>query len=249
MSRCPYLNDYGHVEHRCPHCSIEHASERGAYSVERLEQHQNAFEDARRTFHANGDHEGQAACEFALEQIRLIQSAAPQAMFTEAHAARTPPPPACDGGKAMLEFLKPSEAVAAALDAAAEFRTPAFAGLHDKSMQALEAEITEWLDEGFSVKVLNMAPADGHNSGKNYWRCPHCGMADYDGHEQSCVIRAMAERLRSTAQSATRAGSPDQLIKIDDGQSTHARTAKEWLDLARRDLAGRARSDSTSSRK
>lgn len=30
------------------------------------------------------------------------------------------------------------------------------------------------------------------------------------------------------------------LVKIDDGQSTHCRTAKEWIDLARADLAARS---------
>ena len=29
---------------------------------------------------------------------------------------------------------------------------------------------------------------------------------------------------------------PSQLVKIDDGQSVHVRTAAEWIDLARRDL-------------
>lgn len=36
-----------------------------------------------------------------------------------------------------------------------------------------------------------------------------------------------------------------EFIKIDDGQSTHARTAKEWLDLARADLASRSTSGSS----
>lgn len=58
-----------------------------------------------------------------------------------------------------------------------------------------EEEAAQLLDDGFSVKVLNCAPPDGNNGGKNYWRCPHCGMADYDGHEQSCIIRALVERL------------------------------------------------------
>lgn len=29
---------------------------------------------------------------------------------------------------------------------------------------------------------------------------------------------------------------PDHLVKIDDGQSTHVLTAKEWIDLARRNF-------------
>ena len=36
---------------------------------------------------------------------------------------------------------------------------------------------------------------------------------------------------------------PDALVKIDDGQSTHCRTAKEWLDLARADLARRSHTE------
>lgn len=33
---------------------------------------------------------------------------------------------------------------------------------------------------------------------------------------------------------------PSQLVKIDDGQSVHVRTAREWLDLARADLASQS---------
>ncbi len=33
---------------------------------------------------------------------------------------------------------------------------------------------------------------------------------------------------------------PDHLVKIDDGQSVHVRTASEWLELARRDFQSRA---------
>lgn len=51
-----------------------------------------------------------------------------------------------------------------------------------------EAEAAQYLDEGFSIKVLN--PERG-----NYWRCPHCQMTEMDGHEQSCVIRVLVERL------------------------------------------------------
>jgi hypothetical protein len=51
-----------------------------------------------------------------------------------------------------------------------------------------ELEAAQFLNDGFSIKVLN--PERG-----TYWRCPHCDMADYDGHEQSCVIRVLVERL------------------------------------------------------
>jgi hypothetical protein len=58
-----------------------------------------------------------------------------------------------------------------------------------------KAEAAQFLDDGFAIKVINAAPPDGRNQGRDYWRCPHCGMADFDGHEQSCVIRALVERL------------------------------------------------------
>jgi hypothetical protein len=43
-------------------------------SVDQLEAHQEVFEGIRRTFHRLGDHKGQRAMEFALEQIRLVRS-------------------------------------------------------------------------------------------------------------------------------------------------------------------------------
>jgi hypothetical protein len=42
--------------------------------VERLEKYQEIFESLRRENHRQGNHDGQAAMEFALEQIRLVQS-------------------------------------------------------------------------------------------------------------------------------------------------------------------------------
>lgn len=53
-----------------------------------------------------------------------------------------------------------------------------------------EAEAARFLDDGFSIKVLNQGSGFG-----SYWRCPHCAMPDYEGHEQSCLIRALVERL------------------------------------------------------
>lgn len=54
---------------------------------------------------------------------------------------------------------------------------------------ALQQFVAECISDGFSV-----GPFSGI-SGRNFWKCPHCEMADYDGHEQSCVIRVMAERI------------------------------------------------------
>lgn len=39
---------------------------------------------------------------------------------------------------------------------------------------------------------------------------------------------------------------PNHLVKIDDGQSVHVRTAREWLDMARRELSGHASATETS---
>jgi hypothetical protein len=44
------------------------------YSVEQLEKFQDSFEHMRRTFHRNGDHDGQRLAEFALEMIRRYQN-------------------------------------------------------------------------------------------------------------------------------------------------------------------------------
>lgn len=46
---------------------------------------------------------------------------------------------------------------------------------------------------------------------------------------------AVVQALRAVSYDAA-----TNLVKIDDGHSTHARTAAEWLELARRDLSQRA---------
>lgn len=67
--------------------------------------------------------------------------------------------------------------------------------LVQSAVQAItEAEAAQILDEGFSVKV-----AGGDWTGKggrtHSWKCPHCQMGEHDGHEQSCIIRMLVERL------------------------------------------------------
>lgn len=52
--------------------------------------------------------------------------------------------------------------------------------------------------------------------------CPQCGGCSWVGNIQIGGSPVPAD--------------PNRLIRIDDGQSTHARTAAEWIALARRDF-------------
>lgn len=84
-----------------------------------------------------------------------------------------------------------------------------------------EAEAAQFLDDGFAIKVINAAPADGRNQGRNYWRCPHCQMADFDGHEQSCVIRALVERLLGRHVPFGQLSIPSPLAQINRLSNAH----------------------------
>jgi hypothetical protein len=60
----------------CPACEKEWSapsSTRQTYTVEQLESWHQSFENLRREFHRQGNHDGQRGCEFALEAIRLHQ--------------------------------------------------------------------------------------------------------------------------------------------------------------------------------
>ena len=98
-----------------------------------------------------------------------------------------------------------------------EYVDPDFARQLEKELGehriATDAEIAQWLDDGFSIKVINP-------EGANYWRCPHCQSADYDGHEQSCLIRAMAERMAGKVlpfAGSARSESVHRWIPVEEG--------------------------------